>query len=134
MKETTKNQLINWIVAFLFWAVVFGLALFLRMDFSATAFSDAFFASAMVELLVLALLFIARFGTFDVLNYSVRRLFESFRPDNVVRWKTVSDFAECQKEKRKGNAKFYWPFLAIGGASFLLSLFFLMLDYSSASW
>jgi hypothetical protein len=134
MRETTKDQLTNWIVAFLFWALIFCLALFLRMDFSAMAFSDAFFASSMVELLGLALFFIGRFGTFDVLSYSMRRLFESFRPDHSVRWKTLSDYAEYKKEKRKVTPRFYLPLLSIGLTSFFLSLLFLILDYSGVSW
>ncbi|MBO5528080.1 MAG: DUF3899 domain-containing protein [Bacilli bacterium] len=88
--------------------------LFLRQDFKTRGFCDAFFVSSVIPLGYILMRFAIRAGTFDILNYGMYRLIESFRKGNMKRYQTAYDYKQARDEDRAKNKLCYWPYVIVG--------------------
>ena len=113
MDPYKRKALRNFLIAFWLSAALFCLVFFLRAPYSVRSGSDALFIASAAGLGYVGMIFVVRSGSFDVLNYGVYRLFESFRLDRTKRWDSA---------KRQKNKPVYWPCLAVSGAFFLAAL------------
>ncbi len=100
-----------------------------RRLFNYTGLTDAFFISGAIVVGIAGLIFTIRTGSFDVLNYGVYRLFESFKKGNEKKWDTALDYKNEQNIKREKNKIIYWPYFAVSGVFFILAIIFLVLFY-----
>ena len=76
-----------------------------RRLFNYTGLTDAFFISGAIVVGIAGLIFTIRTGSFDVLNYGVYRLFESFKKGNEKRWDTALAYKNEQNAKREKNKR-----------------------------
>ena len=116
MSYRGKRILIELIVALLGCVGVFLLVLFLRHKFDFAGFSDAFFVASAPALFLPLFVLAIRMGTFDVLNYGMYRLVESFRRGEGKKYATAYDYKVARTEARQRKPAIYWPFFAVGGA------------------
>lgn len=122
MDPYKKKVLRNFLITFLLSAGLFCLVFFLRRPYSLRSGSDALFIASAVGLGYVGMIFVVRSGSFDVLNYGVYRLFESFRLDRTKKWDTAGDYKLDRQKKRQKNKAVYWPCLAVSGTFFLAAL------------
>lgn len=128
MKERTFRILIEFIVTFLLCAGVFLLVLLLRGKFGVDGFCDACFVACTPCLLLPLFVIAIRSGTFDVLNYGMYRLFESFRPGEGKRYETAYDYKLARMERRNSKKPIFFPFFVVGGV-FLAAALILYVIY-----
>ena len=65
-------------------------------------------------------------GTFDMLAFGVRKLFELFRKDlTKVKYRTFYDYRQAQKEKKRT----FIHFIIVGSAFLLVAIVFLIIYY-----
>ena len=63
-------------------------------------------------------------GTFDMLAFGVRKLFELFRKDlTKVKYRTFYDYRQAQKEKKRS----FWSFIIVGLVFLAVSVVFFIL-------
>lgn len=114
------------LIQFLVWGLgctgLFCLVFFLRQPYGLKGASDACFIAGATGLGLTGMSFAIRSGSFDVLNYGVYRLFESFRLDNKKRWDTAGDYKLDMDAKRHKNKKVYWPALTVSGVYLTIAL------------
>lgn len=111
-KRKTLLQLLYWGIGC---SAVFCLVFFLRPPYTLKGASDACFIAGALGFAGIGMTFAIRSGSFDVLNYGVYRLFESFRLDNKKRWDTAGDYKLAMDAKRHKNKALYWPALIVSG-------------------
>lgn len=129
MNPYAKKIILGFSLTFCLCLLCFCLIFFLRPPYTFRGASDAFFISAAVGYGVCGMIFAVRSGSFDVLNYGVYRLFESFRLDRKKRWDNAGDYQLEKKKKRQLSKAVYWPSLAVASLFLLLALVFLLLFY-----
>ena len=114
------------LLQFLFWGIgcsfVFCLVFFLRKPYTLKSGSDACFITGALGLAGIGMTFVVRSGSFDVLNYGVYRLFESFRLDRKKRWDTAGDYKLDMDSKRHKNKALYWPAIIVSGVYLTIAL------------
>lgn len=72
------------------------------------------------------LVFATNGGTFDMLAFGVRKLFELFRKDlTKVKYRTFYDYRQAQKEKKRT----FIHFIIVGSAFLLVAIVFLIVYY-----
>ena len=128
MSNSGKKILIEFIVTTVLCTGVFLLVLFLRQKFNTTGFSDACFVACAPAIFLPILAFIIRMGTFDVLNYGMYRLVESFRAGEGKKYDSAYDFSVARKEARRRKPAIYWPFFVVGGLYLTAAIVFLILN------
>lgn len=126
-----KKILTSFVIAFLIGVISFLSVFFGRGLFNYAGLSDAFFISGAIIAAVAGLIWSIRSGSFDVLNYGVYRLFESFKKGNTKRWDTALDYKNEQNSKREKNKIIYWPYLAVAGLAIVFAIIFLALFCSN---
>ena len=126
MSDRGKKILIEFIVTTVLCTGAFLLVLLLRQKFTMTGFSDACFVACAPAILLPVLALIIRLGTFDVLNYGMYRLVESFRRGEGKRYDTAFDYKVARMEVRQRRPAIYWPFFVVGGVFLIAALVFLI--------
>ena len=129
MHPYLKKVLIGFISMFLAGCALFCLIFFLRQPYTIRSASDAFFISSASCFALTGMAFVIRSGTFDVLNYGMYRLVESFRLDRKKRWDNAGDYKIDRAKKRQLSKAIYWPRLAASGFFLLMAILFLALYY-----
>ena len=122
MDPYKRKALRNFLIAFWLSAALFCLVFFLRATYSVRSGREALFLDSQEGGGYGGMIFVVRSGSFDVLNYGVYRLFESFRLDRTKRWDSAGDYKLDRQSKRQKNKPVYWPCLAVSGAFFLAAL------------
>ncbi len=133
MDPYRKKALITGVASLLLCAVSFSLIFFLRPPYGWRGASDASFMAAAIGLAFCGMSFVVRSGTFDVLNYGVYRLFESFRLDRKKKWDNAGDYKEDRQKKRQLSKAVYWPSLASAGLFLALAIAFLIVFYAAGA-
>lgn len=91
-----------------------------------TDLCDAFAVPGMIMLCFGLLVFATNGGTFDMLAFGVRKLFDLFKKDlTKVKYRTFYDYREAQKEKKRSFAHF----IIVGAGFLLVSIAFLIVYY-----
>lgn len=87
---------------------------------------DAFAVSGMVMLGSGLLVFVTNGGTFDMLAFGIRKLFDLFKKDlTKVKYRTFYDYRKSQQEKKRS----FWYLIIVGGGFLLVSVIFLVVYY-----
>lgn len=127
MSERGKRLLVSFIIASVGCVGVFLLVFLLRRKFDFGGLSDAFFVSCAPALLLPLFLLAIRAGTFDVLNYGMYRLVESFRRVEIKRYDSAYDYKVARDEVRRRRPALYWPYFVVGGAFLIAAIVFFIL-------
>ena len=133
MTPYKKKVILGLSLTFAACLTVFCLVFFLRPPYDFRSASDSFFISSAVGLAATGMVFVVRSGTFDVLNYGMYRLFESFRLDRKKKWDNAGDYKIDRQRKRQLSKAVFWPSLAVAGLFLLLAFLFLLLFYIAPS-
>ena len=133
MHPYLRKVLIGLISTLALGCILFCLIFFLRQPYSFRSASDAFFISSASCFALTGMAFLIRTGTFDVLNYGMYRLVESFRLDRKKRWDNAGDYKMDRAEKRQLSKAVYWPRLAASSFFLLLAILFLAIYYGLGS-
>lgn len=128
--SSTKSRLINWLVSFAIPTGVFCLIFFLVRKYTYAGASNALFGAGGSLLGILGIILINRQGVFDILGYSFRRLFESFKVGNPKSFEDAYEYGEYRKNKRAESPMFYLPYLVSGIIFLLMALAFCIVDAS----
>ena len=87
---------------------------------------DAFTVPGVIMTGFGALVFATNGGTFDMLAYGIRKLFDLFKRDlTKVKYRTFYDYRQAQQEKKRS----FFHFLIVGAAFLLVGIAFLIAYY-----
>lgn len=87
---------------------------------------DAFAVSGMLMLCFGLLVFVTNGGTFDMLAFGIRKLFDLFKKDlTKVKYRTFYDYRKSHQEKKRS----FWYLIIVGGGFLLVSVIFLVVYY-----
>lgn len=88
--------------------------------------SDAFSVPGMIMTCFGLLVFATNGGTFDMLAFGMRKLFDLFKRDLTnVKYRTFYDYRQAQKEKKRS----FFNFLIVGVAFLLVGVAFLIVYF-----
>ncbi|MDD7043429.1 MAG: DUF3899 domain-containing protein [Mollicutes bacterium] len=152
MEENTKEQgkerkSLKGIIARTSLSFAFALAIFLTVFFlelygpfeltweknGYRMLSDSFSLGGLLPILFWLLVWVSEKGAFDLIAYSVRKLFSfTFRihPEKSNLPPTYADYVAIKKAKRK---PFHYELLIVGGTFLLLGLIFILVWYKLES-
>lgn len=92
--------------------------------------SDAFSVPGIVTLCFGLLVISTNGGTFDMLSFGVRKLFDLFKKDlTKVKYRTFYDYRKAQQEKKRS----FWHFIIIGAAFTAVGIAFVLI-YEFYPW
>lgn len=124
MKKSWKNYLITAGIALLMSLLV----LVIRNTFSVTEqaqlfqdLSDAFIIPGVIVLCVAGLVFSTNGGTFDMLSFSVTKVFDLFRKEENKRGH--KNFYEYRKAK-EGTERSFWHLIIVGAVFIVIGVVF----------
>lgn len=130
------KKVLKYLIPFLLCAVVAVLVLVGRGSFVKSGLdlmkdlSDAFFVPGIVMLCFGLLIISTNGGTFDMLAFGVRKLFDLFKRDlTKVKYRTFYEYRKAQQEKKRS----FWHFLIIGAAFTMLGIAFVLV-YEFYPW
>lgn len=111
------KKVLKYLIPFLLCAVVVIVVLAVRGSFVKSGkplisdLCDAFAVPGMIMTCFGLLVFVTNGGTFDMLAFGVRKLFDLFKKDlTKVKYRTFYDYREAQKEKKRS----FWNLIVVG--------------------
>lgn len=123
------RKVLKYLIPFLMCAIVVILILVSRDAFAKSGrllmmdLCDAFFVPGVIMTCFGLLVFATNGGTFDMLAFGVRKLFDLFKRDlTKVKYRTFYDYREAQKEKKRS----FLNFLIVGLLFVIISVVFLI--------
>ena len=141
-RKSLKGIIVRASLAFTFALAIFLTVFFLELygPFELTweknryrMLSDSFSLGGLLPILFWLLVWVSEKGAFDLIVYSVRKLFSfTFRihPEKSNLPPTYADYVAIKKDKRK---PFHYELLIVGGAFLLLGLIFILVWYKLES-
>ena len=141
-RKNLKGIIVRASLAFTFASAIFLTVFFLELygPFELTweknryrMLSDSFSLGGLLPILFWLLVWVSEKGAFDLIVYSVRKLFSfTFRihPEKSNLPPTYADYVAIKKAKRK---PFHYELLIVGGAFLLLGLIFILVWYKLES-
>ena len=116
MDKTKRNRLIMWLVLSAVTLIAATLTLVLRKDYSTRGFSDATFIPGVVVLFLFLLRLVRDAGTFDLVSYSISRIFQGTKEKSLDGMKTASEYVEGKRQERLKKDRYYLPYIIIAVA------------------
>lgn len=116
MDKTKRNRLIMWLVLSGVTLIAATLILVLRKDYSTRGFSDATFIPGVVVLFLFLLRLVRDAGTFDLVSYSISRIFQGTKEKSLDGMKTASEYVEGKRQERLKKDCYYLPYIIIAVA------------------
>jgi len=116
MDKTKRNRLIMWLVLSGVTLIAATLILVLRKDYSTRGFSDATFIPGVVVLFLFLLRLVRDAGTFDLVSYSISRIFQGTKEKSLDVMKTASEYVEGKRQERLKKDRYYLPYIIIAVA------------------
>lgn len=116
MDKTKRNRLIMWLVLSGVTLIAATLILVLRKDYSTRGFSDATFIPGVVVLFLFLLRLVRDAGTFDLVSYSISRIFQGTKEKSLDGMKTASEYVEGKHQERLKKDRYYLPYIIIAVA------------------
>lgn len=116
MDKTKRNRLIMWLVLSAVTLIAATLILMLRKDYSTRGFSDATFIPGVVVLFLFLLRLVRDAGTFDLVSYSISRIFQGTKEKSLDGMKTASEYVEGKRQERLKKDRYYLPYIIIAVA------------------
>lgn len=116
MDKTKRNRLIMWLVLSGVTVVAATLILVLRKDYSTRGFSDATFIPGVIVLFLFLLRLVRDAGTFDLVSYSISRIFQGTKEKSLDGMKTASEYVEGKRQERLKKDRYYLPYIIIAVA------------------
>lgn len=116
MDKTKRNRLIMWLVLSGVTLIAATLILVLRKDYSTRGFSDATFIPGVVVLFLFLLRLVRDAGTFDLVSYSISRIFQGTKEKSLDGMKTASEYVEGKRQERLKKDRYYLPYIIIAFA------------------
>lgn len=116
MDKTKRNRLIIWLVLSGVTLIAATLILVLRKDYSTRGFSDATFIPGVVVLFLFLLRLVRDAGTFDLVSYSISRIFQGTKEKSLDGMKTASEYVEGKRQERLKKDRYYLPYIIIAVA------------------
>ena len=116
MDKTKRNRLIMWLVLSGVTLIAATLILVLRKDYSTRGFSDATFIPGVVVLFLFLLRLVRDAGTFDLVSYSISRIFQGTKEKSLDGMKTASEYVESKRQERLKKDRYYLPYIIIAVA------------------
>ena len=116
MDKTKRNRLIMWLVLSGVTLIAATLILVLRKDYSTRGFSDATFIPGVVVLFLFLLRLVRDAGTFDLVSYSISRIFQGTKEKSLDGMKTASEYVEGKRQERLKKDRYYLPYIIIAVA------------------
>jgi len=116
MDKTKRNRLIMWLVLSGVTLIAATLILVLRKDYSTRGFSDATFIPGVVVLFLFLLRLVRDAGTFDLVSYSISRIFQGTKEKSLDGMKTASEYVEGKRQERLKKDRYYIPYIIIAVA------------------
>lgn len=116
MDKTKRNRLIMWLVLSGVTLIAATLILVLRKDYSTRGFSDATFIPGVVVLFLFLLRLVGDAGTFDLVSYSISRIFQGTKEKSLDGMKTASEYVEGKRQERLKKDRYYLPYIIIAVA------------------
>ena len=110
---------------------LFCLFFFLRQDFTAKGWSDAFFLSGAVVSGFGGLAFIAGKGVFDMMGYAMYRVVGAFKFRGQLRYNDAISFKEDRNLKRVKYPFFSLGYILVGAALILLAVIFMLVYFAT---
>lgn len=130
------RKVLKYLIPFLTCAVIVIVVLAARGSFVKSGqalmcdLSDAFVVPGMIMTCFGVLVFATNGGSFDMLAYGIRKLFDLFKKDlTKVKYRTFYDYRQAQKEKKRS-----FMHLIVVGTVFLLAGIAFLLVYSYYPW
>lgn len=130
------KKVLKYLIPFLICAVVVIIILAVRGSFVKSGqalmgdLSDAFAVPGMIMTCFGLLVFATNGGSFDMLAFSVRKLFDLFKKDlTKVKYRTFYDYRQAQKETKRS----FIHFLVVG-VGFLIAGVIFLIVYSYYPW
>ena len=111
MDKTKRNRLIMWLVLSGVTLIAATLILVLRKDYSTRGFSDATFIPGVVVLFLFLLRLVRDAGTFDLVSYSISRIFQGTKEKSLDGMKTASEYVEGKRQERLKKDRYYLPYI-----------------------
>lgn len=135
-KKKIKGILIRSILSFAFASILFTIVLLielyaLNLSWLTNKYrilSDSFFVGGCLPILFFLLVWVSEKGAFDLITYSVRKLFSyCFRihPEKSNLPPTYGDYVEMKKAKRK---PFHYELIVMGSLFLILGVVFALLS------
>jgi len=124
------RYLLYWLVALLLASGIFCLFFFISVNYSLIGYMNALLFSGVITIGSLGLLYVYRWGAFDMLVYGIGDIFWHMNPskNKIAKYDDYGDYREKKKEARSKNKFYFWPFLVIGflaiAASIILRVVF----------
>lgn len=129
MTTQTKQRLLSWLKI---GGITLGasvLILLWRQIFTLAGYADALLVPGIVLLFVLLLKILANYGAFDLVAYTVARIFRGSRANTLKDEKDAHEFVEGKRLERSRNQVYYLPYIVISvvfiGVGALLSFLFI---------
>ena len=116
MDKTKRNRLIMWLVLSGVTLIAATLILVLRKDYSTRGFSDATVIPGVVVLFLFLLRLVRDAGTFDLVSYSISRIFQGTKEKSLDGMKTASEYVEGKRQERLKKDRYYLPYIIIAVA------------------
>ncbi len=116
MDKTKRNRLIMWLVLSAVTLIAATLILVLRKDYSTRGFSDATFIPGVVVLFLFLLRLVRDAGTFDLVSYSISRIFQGTKEKSLDGMKIASEYVEGKRQERLKKDRYYLPYIIIAVA------------------
>lgn len=116
MDKTKRNRLIMWLVLSGVTLIAATLILVLRKDYSTRGFSDATFIPGVVVLFLFLLRLVRDAGTFDLVSYSISRIFQGTKEKSLDGMKIASEYVEGKRQERLKKDRYYLPYIIIAVA------------------
>ena len=116
MDKTKRNRLIMWLVLSGVTLIAATLILVLRKDYSTRGFSDATFIPGVGVLFLFLLRLVRDAGTFDLVSYSISRIFQGTKEKSLDGMKTASEYVESKRQERLKKDRYYLPYIIIAVA------------------
>jgi hypothetical protein len=116
MDKTKRNRLIMWLVLSGVTLIAATLILVFRKDYSTRGFSDATFIPGVVVLFLFLLRLVRDAGTFDLVSYSISRIFQGTKEKSLDGMKTASEYVEGKRQERLKKDRYYLPYIIIAVA------------------
>lgn len=122
--ETWKKRLLNWAIAAAIAIGMFCLIFFISANYSLIGWMNALMFAGIVTLGAIGLLYVYRWGAFDMIVYGIGDVFWHMNPskDKIAKYDDYGDYREKKKEARERNKVFFWPYLIIGASCFAASI------------
>lgn len=125
---STKAKILHWVIPTLLSIILFIAIFFGYGKYNYIGLSNACVIPFIIMASYVALRFVARFGTFDMLSYVGVRLVESFKKEEIRSFDSPYQYSEYRKNKRLKNKFYFWPYLTLAIILFILTIVFDLLS------